>query len=190
MQNFSTARTNMVDSQIHTAGVVSSPLLEAFRTVPRELFVPEGLRGLVYVDEDLPLGQGYFLMEPAVLARMLEAADIKGHDHILNVGDATGYSTAILSMIAKTVTTPDKVLQNETFSLIVLNGSVPEMPPVLLDHLAMQGRIVGIIKPPGLRMGTVTIMERIGDKHYSTRKLFEAGTPYIPGFEPESVFTF
>lgn len=99
------ARKNMVDSQIHTAGVIDYAVLEAFRTVPREMFAPEHLRGVAYVDEDLALGDGYYLMEPAVLARMVEAAGVRPDDIVLNIGDVTGYSSAILSMLAGTVIT-------------------------------------------------------------------------------------
>src|SRR5690606_5116811 len=97
---YATARRNMVDSQIHTSGVVSAPVLEAFSSVPREQFVPEHLRGRVYADEDLPLGNGHFLMDPAILARMIEAAEVQAGDVVLNVGDPTGYSSAILAELA------------------------------------------------------------------------------------------
>jgi protein-L-isoaspartate(D-aspartate) O-methyltransferase len=101
MPNYAAARINMVDSQIHPSGVVSAPVLDAFRTVPREMFVPEDLRGRVYADEDLMLGNGQFLMDPAVLARMIEAANVQPQDVILNIGDSTGYSSAILAELAK-----------------------------------------------------------------------------------------
>ena len=190
MSNYAAARTNMVDSQIHTAGVISDPVLEAFRSVPREMFVAEELRGLVYADEDLPLGQGHFLMEPATLARMIETVEVKEGDRVLNIGDSTGYSTAILSRLATTVMTLDQAKDNDVFSLIFMNGAVAEIPQTLLEHLSLRGRLITIVKPAGVRVGTVTLIERIGDGHYSTRKFFEAGTPYIPGFEPQPGFTF
>lgn len=189
MSQFSTARINMVDSQIHTAGVVSAPILEAFRTVPRENYVPEEMRGLVYSDEDLPLGNGHFLMEPAILARMLEAVEINTNDCALSVGDATGYSAAIMTMLAKSVTTADRVAANDQFSLIVISGAVAEMPPEWLSLLTIGGRIVSVLKPKG-QVGVATEIERIGESSFSTRKLFDAGTPYLPGFEPRTSFTF
>ncbi|MDB5490806.1 MAG: protein-L-isoaspartate family protein [Micavibrio sp.] len=189
MSHFSTARINMVDSQIHTAGVVTAPILEAFRTVPRENYVPEEMRGLVYADEDLSLGNGHFLMEPAVLARMLEAAEVNKSDRALSIGDSTGYSAAILTMLAGFVTTADRVASNDQFSLIVVSGAVAEMPPEWLSLLALRGRIVAVLKPKG-QMGVATEIERIGENSFSTRKLFDAGTPYLPGFEPRITFTF
>lgn len=189
MSNFSTARTNMVDSQIHTAGVVSAPILEAFRTVPREDYVPEAVRGLVYADEDLPLGNGHFLMEPAILARMLEAAGVTAEDRALSIGDSTGYCAAILAMLAKSVTAADRVAANDQFSLIVVSGAVAEMPPEWLSLLSVRGRIVAVLKPGG-QVGVATEIERVGEDSFSTRKLFDAGTPYLPGFEPRMTFTF
>lgn len=190
MPNYATARTNMVDSQIHTAGVVSAPVLEAFRTVPREDFVPDRLKGLVYADEDLQLGQGRFLMEPAVLARMIEAVNVNSADTVFNIGDFTGYSSAILAQLAASVVVPDQAQENESYSLIILNGAVAEIPQKLLDMLALHGRIIGIVKKAGSPMGTVTVMERVGEDQYSTCKLFDAATPYIPGFEPRATFSF
>ena len=190
MSNFSTARINMVDSQIHTAGVVSAPILEAFRTVPREEFVPDAMRGLVYADEDLPLGNGHFLMEPAILARMLEAVDINQNDRVLTIGDSTGYSAAILSMLSKSVTTAEQVAANDQFSLIVVSGAIAEMPPEWLALLSLRGRIVFVLRPANQKMGIVTEIERVGEDAHSTRKLFDAGTPYLPGFEPRTNFTF
>ena len=75
MFDFSTARTNMVDCQIRTAGVVGSAILQAFETTPREKFIPQNLRSIAYTDENLPLGEGRFLMAPVIHARMIQAAE-------------------------------------------------------------------------------------------------------------------
>lgn len=214
------ARTNMVDSQIYTAGVVSSPVLESFRTVPREMFVPESLRDVAYVDEDLDLGQGRFLMEPVVLARMIHEASVRDSDIVLNIGDSTGYSSAILSTLASTVVTVETApgmldrarrvwVENDycniamisgdltegapehaPYSLIFMNGSVAEIPDIFLAQLSLHGRLVTVWKPAGAKIGTAIMIERIGDGKYATRKLFDAFTPYITGFEPRSEFTF
>lgn len=214
------ARKNMVDSQIHTAGVISEPVLEAFRTVPREVFVPEHLRGLAYVDEDLPLGDGRYLMEPSVLARLIQAADVRHDDVVLNVGDDTGYSSAILSLLAGTVITvearPDLLdvarvcwadfsccnvavidgdmtegcPEHAPYSLIFMKGAIAEIPDIFLAQLTLHGRLLAILRPAGAKIGTAVIIERVGDGKYSTRKLFDAATPYIPGFEPRTEFAF
>ncbi len=190
MSNYAAARINMVDSQIHTSGVISAPVLDAFRGVPREMFVPENLRGRVYADEDLPLGNGYFLMDPAVLARMIEALEIQHSDVILNIGDSTGYSSAILAELAGTVMTHDNVAGQASCSLVVMNGAVAEIPKNLLSCLAIDGRLIAVLKPAGKKMGAVVLVQRVGDSQYSTRTLFDAATPYIPGYEPQDHFVF
>lgn len=221
MINYAAARRNMVDSQIHTNGVISEPVLEAFRTVPRELFVPDALRGMAYVDEDLPLGDGRFLMEPALLARMITAADVRAEDIVLNLGDLTGYSSAILSLLASTVVTlepraglldsarrvwaddgsycniavihgdlAEGCPEHAPYSLILMNGAVAEVPGILLAQLSLHGRLIAVHQPAGARIGTATLIERIGDEKYATRKLFNGATPYIHGFEPRPEFVF
>ena len=190
MPNYAAARINMVDSQIHPSGVVSAPVLDAFRTVPREMFVPEELRGRVYADEDLMLDNGQFLMDPAILARMIEAANVQPQDVILNIGDSTGYSSAILAELAKTVMTHDNVAGQASCSLILMNGAVAEVPKTLLACLSQKGRLLAVLKPVGEKIGTVVLVQRTGEAQFSTRKLFDAATPYIPGYEPSAAFVF
>ena len=85
MLDYIQARTNMLDSQIHTSGVVNPDILEAFQNIPREMFVPEAMRGVAYNDEDITLGHGRYLLEPVVHARMLQALDPKKDDVVLDV---------------------------------------------------------------------------------------------------------
>src|SRR3954465_10896724 len=92
--NYQTARTNMVESQVRTNKVTDPALIEALQTVPRELFVPAPLRGIAYVDEDLDLGAGRCLMEPMVLARLLQSAAVGPADRLLEIGGGTGYPAA------------------------------------------------------------------------------------------------
>ena len=74
MTNYAAARTHMVDSQIHTMGVTSDAILDAFRNVPREQFVPTDRMGVAYTDEDMAIGPGRYLVEPVTHARLLQAA--------------------------------------------------------------------------------------------------------------------
>lgn len=101
--NYAIARQHMIDSQIRTAGVVDPILLEAFSTTPRELFVPEGMAEIAYADDDLKIADGCFLMEPLVHAQLIEAANIKPSDVVLDIAVGTGYSSAILSAKATTI---------------------------------------------------------------------------------------
>lgn len=103
MQDYATARQNMVDSQIKPNRVTDIAVMDAMREVPRELFVPTIARGVAYVDEDIRIADGRYLMEPMVLARLLDAAAIRRDDVVLDIGCGTGYSTAVLARLANTV---------------------------------------------------------------------------------------
>ena len=85
-----TARANMIESQLRPNRVTDERVIEAFSRLRRELFVPAHLRGVAYVDEDLPLGRGRYLMEPMVAARLLQAAMVEAKDTVLVVGAGVG----------------------------------------------------------------------------------------------------
>ena len=101
--NYAIARHNMVENQIRTNNVTHHDIISAFSEVPREVFVPEHLSAIAYVDGDLLIAQGRYILEPMVLARLLQSAEIQPEDVILEIGSGTGYSTAILSKLASTV---------------------------------------------------------------------------------------
>lgn len=220
MFSFQQARTNMVDCQIHTSGVVSEAVLAAFETVPRELFVPKNLQKVAYTDEDISMGEGRFLLEPAVHAKMVQAAALKPTDVVLDIGCGTGYSAAILSSMATTVVAveecqkwlgaAEKVWQDlgvcnvvsfngkltkgspehAPFDAIFINGAVSEIPENIVAQLAPDGRLVTVIKAPGETMGRAVIVQSLGAGQFSSYNLFSAGSPYLPGFAPKPAFTF
>lgn len=105
--DFTERRVKMVDGQIRTTDVTSAPLIEAFLSVPREIFVDPAVRDLAYIDEDIRIAAGSdsprFLMEPSPLARLLQLAEVDETDSVLDVGCGTGYSAAILSRLARSV---------------------------------------------------------------------------------------
>src|SRR5215469_17134744 len=103
MTDYAAARLNMVESQLRTNKVTTEAVLEAFLAVPRERFVPAALRGAAYIDEDLPLGNGRHLMEPMVFARLVQLAEVGPQDTVLEIGCATGYGTAVLARLARSV---------------------------------------------------------------------------------------
>src|SRR5579883_1628349 len=105
MPDYAAARLNMVESQVRPNKVTDPRLLEALLEVPREGFVSEQLRGVAYVDEDVPLGGGRFLMEPMVFARLVQTAAVKPADTVLEVGCGTGYGAAVLARLAARVVT-------------------------------------------------------------------------------------
>lgn len=108
MLDFAAARATMVDCQVRTVDVTDYDVLDAFLTVPRELFVPESLRPFAYIDEDIkvsaPDAAPRYVMEPGPLARLVQLAEIGAGDRVLDVGATTGYTAAILARLAASVT--------------------------------------------------------------------------------------
>jgi protein-L-isoaspartate(D-aspartate) O-methyltransferase len=109
MDDFSVARTRMIDSQLRTEAVTDFDILAVMGRVPREAFVPVALQPLAYLDDDIQIkaaaagGVARFLMEPAPFARLLQLAEITSADRILDVGIGTGYSAAVLAGLGKSV---------------------------------------------------------------------------------------
>ena len=91
---FTEARNSIIASPIRPNRVVDQRVLSAMRTIPRELFLPPNVQALAELDEDVPLGNGRFLMEPMVFARMLQAANLQ-NEQVLIVGVGSGYSAAV-----------------------------------------------------------------------------------------------
>ena len=216
--DFAAARANMVDCQLRTNKVRDARLLHAFETVPRELFVPENRRSIAYVDEDLQLSPGRFLIEPMVLARLLQAANITPEDLVLEIGGASGYGSAILAYLGATVVSleSDKDLaaaaaaaqaklgignvlivvgplrhgydKQAPYNVIVINGAVSEIPAAITDQLAEGGRLVGVVRED-TGPGQAVLVERHG-ANISRRVLFDAATPVLPEFERTPGFVF
>jgi len=216
--DYAAARANMVGSQLRTNKVSDTGLLEAFEAVPRELFVPADKRGVAYVDEDLAVADGRYLMKPMVLARLLQEAAIEPGDIVLDIGCCSGYSSAILAKLAATVVAveSDKRLAAEAnrilsdqgndnvvvveapldegypkqapYNVIFIAGSVAEVPKAICDQLIDGGRLVTVVKDRS-GLGRASLMQRTGDV-VSSRVLFDAATPYLPGFTREPGFIF
>ncbi len=218
MVDYTESRWNMVESQIRTNKVTDPALLAVMANLPRECFVPEPLRGIAYVDEDIPLGKGRYLMEPMVLARLLQTAAVHPEDVVLDVGCATGYSTAVLARLANTVVAvesdPELAAQatgtlaelgidnavvvegslregypkQAPYDVIFIGGAVPEIPRVIADQLAEGGRLVTVVAEEGA-VGRGTLMIRSGGV-LSDRPVFDAATPPLPEFSREPGFVF
>jgi protein-L-isoaspartate(D-aspartate) O-methyltransferase len=107
MTDFAAARRMMVDGQVRTADVTDLRLLAAMLELPRERFFPDDKASLAYLDLDVTVsapGQPVRrLLKPMVLAKLIQAAGIAGSDHVLDVGCASGYSTALLTHLAGSV---------------------------------------------------------------------------------------
>src|SRR5882672_1537990 len=128
--DYAAARLNMVESQIRPNRVMDEAVIAAFASLPRERFVPLPLRGIAYVDEDVPLGRGRFLMEPMVLARLLQAAAVGPADIALDIGCGTGYSAAVLSRLANTVV----AVEEDVDLLVQATANFAALP---IDNIAL-----------------------------------------------------
>ncbi len=218
MIDFSAARANMVDSQLRTNKVTDQQVIAGFESIPREAFLPEALRSVAYVDEDLAIGGGRYVMEPMVLARLIQAAAPEDKDIVLEIGAARGYGTAILAQIAATVVGLDADRElvstaNETlntmgidnavavcgdmaagyakqapYDVILFSGAVSAIPDAVTAQLADGGRLVAVVQDAG-GLGRGTLLQRTGDS-ISERQLFDASTPVLEGFERPSEFVF
>jgi protein-L-isoaspartate(D-aspartate) O-methyltransferase len=124
------ARINMVENQLRPNRIEDPRLLDAMREVPRERFLPKLLRGVAYADEDLLLPAGGHLIEPLVLARLIEAAQVRPQDVVLVVGCTTGYAGVVLARLAATV--------------ILLQPAAAAVEPIesLLEELAVDNVVV------------------------------------------------
>ena len=219
MTDFTLARRNMVDGQLRPNRVTNSQLLAAISALPREKFLPEGLRSVAYSDEDVPLGNGRFLMEPMVLARLIQTLQPRETDRALVVASGRGYGAALLARLVKSVvavesdaglaaaaqsTTRELGLVNieqtvgsleagaaatGPYEVILIEGAVRQVPPAILEQLADGGRMGTIVAGPSGALGSAQLFVKLGGVA-SGRPLFDAGTPALPGFAPPPRFTF
>ena len=109
--DFSSLRDRMVDQQIAGRGVRSRRVLDAMRTVPREVFLPENLREFAYEDAPLPIEEDQTISQPYIVAMMIEALALKGGEKVLEIGTGSGYAAAVLAQIAGNVYTVERIGQ-------------------------------------------------------------------------------
>jgi protein-L-isoaspartate(D-aspartate) O-methyltransferase len=218
MIDYQSARLNMVDSQVRPNKVTDFAVLEAMLAVPRERFVPAHLHGVAYVDEDVPLGNGRFLVEPMVFGRLLQMAAIEPEDIVLDVGCATGYAGAVMARLARSVVALDEDrawtqraaancrelgLTNVAvvdgplaagypprapYHVIIFGGAVAAIPPEISSQLAEGGRLLAVVKPDS-GMGKAVLVTRL-EGVLAQRVIFDAGTSMLPSFAARPGFVF
>jgi protein-L-isoaspartate(D-aspartate) O-methyltransferase len=211
--NYTQSRKNMVESQLRTNKIVDARLITAFSTVEREQFLEAVLQPIAYLDEEISLGNGRFLLEPMVFARLLQAAAIKQTDKVLVVGAGCGYGAAIISKLTTDVIVLEAdatLLRNREklagitlvmgdldegcavhapYDVIIIEGSIAEVPAAISAQLADGGRFVTIVRENAYSSGqAVLLLKQAGT--LSQTRLFDASTPFLIGFTPKPAFVF
>jgi protein-L-isoaspartate(D-aspartate) O-methyltransferase len=226
MVDFTRRRLTMVETQIRPNEVTDPRLLATLRAVPRERFVPRELRPVAYMDEAIEVfpsidgAPGRFLLAPMVLARLVQLAAVEPGDTVLDVGCATGYSTAILAGLGRKVVglEPEPELAHAArgallalgivnadivegalgrghqeagpYDVILLNGSVPEPPESLTAQLREGGRLAAVLSSGGAGRQGKAYLFVKVGGEVSGVPHFDAGARPLPGFAAEPCFSF
>ncbi len=216
--NLEQARFNMIEQQIRPWDVLDTEVLHLLSVVKREDFVPLAHKALAFVDMEIPLGQGQVMLAPRVEARMLQDAAVQKHEKVLEIGSGSGYMTALMAHRAQRVISleinPELAamarsnlqkagihnaeVRNEDgsigapaegpFDVIMLCGSVAEVPQTLLSNLKIGGRLIAIVgDEPMMR---ATLITRTGDADFKTSQPWDTVAPRLQGFPEPSHFKF
>jgi protein-L-isoaspartate(D-aspartate) O-methyltransferase len=187
---FGAQRTEMVEWQLRRRGIRDQRVLEAMATVPRELFVPERDRRRAYADSALPIGHGQTISQPWIVAAICEALALEGSERVLEIGTGSGYSAAVLAMLADAVITVERVEElaiaacrllaeigiskvevvvgdgsaglpdRAPYEAIAVHATAPSPPSTLIEQLAPGGRLVIPIATDAADM--LTVYRRLG----------------------------
>jgi protein-L-isoaspartate(D-aspartate) O-methyltransferase len=216
--NTEQARFNMIEQQIRPWEVLDQDVLGLLAVVRREDFVPSAYRALAFVDAEVPLPAGQCMLAPRVEARLLQEAKLQRHERVLEIGAGSGFMAALLAHRAQSVVSLEIVPElarmasanlqragvanaqvrqadgaaglpaEAPFDVIMLSGSVAELPKALLSQLKVGGRLIGVVgDEPVMRAMRVT---RRGDADHATESLFDTVVPRLVGFGEPARFHF
>jgi protein-L-isoaspartate(D-aspartate) O-methyltransferase len=218
--DFAGARKWMVDGQLRPNKVTDPRIISAMLDLPRHLFVPPALAARAHADEDVPLPGGRALLQPMMLARLLQLAQIRAGEQVLLLGAGAGYSAAVLARMGARVTAvesdaariadgrdalaglslaPGSLTLVEApaaaghavgapYDVIIIEGEVPEIPPVLVEQLPEGGRLVTVRRRPG-QAGAAVLGRRMGGA-FSVTEAFDCKTAPLAEFQPQPGFAF
>lgn len=207
-----------MDSQLRTTNVTDRRILAAMGRIPREIFVPEARRPIAYIDESHAFGAvapGRFLPAPSPFAKLVQLAEIAPGDRILDVGAATGYSTAVLAALGAEVLGIErearlvelaaanlsslgvanaKVIEGShdrapkgRFDVIVLEGAVKSVPEAFFTSLAEDGRLVALLQTGVTAVAHLFVKT---GKTVTSRPEFNASLPPLEAPRPTEDFVF
>jgi protein-L-isoaspartate(D-aspartate) O-methyltransferase len=217
MPDYTAQRMNMVESQVRANDVTDIRIHDAMRAVPRERFVPTVKRGVAYADGAIEVVANRYLLEPRTFSKLIQLAQIASTDSVLDVGCATGYSTAVIARLAARVTgleqdadlvrvasdmapavgaTNVAIVQGSLadghragapYDVIVVNGAIEAPPEALLGQLAEGGRLVAIVQS-GEQSRAHLYLRQNG--RIGSRVAFDAWAPLLAGFRQKVGFVF
>ena len=189
---YASQRSNMVERQLRRRGIHDERVLQAMGTIPRERFVPESYARRAYADSALPIGHDQTISQPWIVAAICQAMELEGDEQVLEVGTGSGYSAAVLALLAREVVTIERVPElaerarmelgdlgianvevvvgdgsaglpdRAPFDAIAVHATAPGPPPTLLGQLAIGGRLVVPIASRTADM--LTVFRRLGER--------------------------
>jgi protein-L-isoaspartate(D-aspartate) O-methyltransferase len=218
LQDVEQARYYMIEQQIRPWNVEDSAVLELLAQVKREDFVQLAHKSVAFADMALPLPGGQQMLAPRVQARLVQDAAVKPTDKVLEIGTGSGYTTALLAKLAQRVISLEiqpevadmaranlhragihnvEVRQTDgsqgaaadaPFDVILLGGSVAEIPQALLSQLKIGGRLVAIVgDEPIMHAQVVT---RTSDTNFTSEDKWDDNAPRLQNFPQPSSFKF
>lgn len=213
--NVEHARHAMIEQQVRPWDIVDLQVLAAMSAVPRENFVPAAYRDLAFADTELPIGYGETMFKPVLEGRMLQGLKLQPNDEVLEIGTGTGYITACLASLCRSLVSVDLHadfiadakerltaldLNNvryeqadalafdpgQQFDAIAVTGAVTEVPPSFLNWLRPGGRLF-IIRGQSPAQEAVCLTRTA--QGFDTESLFETDIPYLVGAQPIDRFS-
>lgn len=207
MTDYALARENMIESQVRPNGVTDHRIVAAMMGLERESFVPENRRAVAYADGEIEVAPGRYLVVAMALAKLVQLAEIRPEDRVLHVGAATGYGTAVLAALAKSVVAVESdaplatacrgrlaglgnvmlkegpldggVPQSGPYDVILIEGRVAEVPAGLLNQLADGGRLVAVAGEHAVAKAQVWTAHA---GKTAVRQAFDLAVAALPGF--------
>ncbi|MDE2049006.1 MAG: protein-L-isoaspartate O-methyltransferase [Betaproteobacteria bacterium] len=215
--NLEQARFNMIEQQIRPWDVLDQDILDLIGAMRREDFVPPALRSLAFSDTELPLPGGQSMLAPKVEARLLQELAVRKHEHALEIGAGSGFFAALLGHRAASVTSLEllpeladfaranlaraasanvqvvqadgsRYVPAEPMDIIVLSGSVAEVPDTLKNALKVGGRMAAIVGNEVV--AEAQLITRLSEQDYRVVNLFETVAPLLRNFPAPSRFRF
>lgn len=192
MAGYPARRARMVERQLRGRGIEDERVLAAMAVVPRELFLPPGLRSQAYADSALPIGEEQTISQPWMVAEICEALELAGSERVLEVGTGSGYSACVLALLAAEVVSVERyeslsrqaaealaslgvgnvelvvgdgsrgVPGRAPFEAIAVHASAPAPPPALVEQLADGGRLVVPVAADSVDV--LTLVRRRGER--------------------------